>query len=189
MRNNPKVVQVAIQLRPRSARKWRSRSLTYGRASAAWGRVGGRTKPLRARTDTAWERRSDHTTRERSVPQRGIRMGAGGSHRPCGCPAPARRARRARKRAWAGWASGKVGFRRCVRGAGPAQMEPVRAPTRGGALRGADTRPVTPSTLGARVVAVLGPLVSRWPPRGVASSGTRESNRSLSAPRPPSVLG
>ena len=44
-------------------------------------------------------------------------------------------------------------------------------------------------TLGARVVVVLGPLVSRRPPRGVASSGTRESNRSLSAPRPPSVLG
>ena len=35
----------------------------------------------------------------------GILMGAGGSHRPCSCPTPARRARRARKRAWAGWAS------------------------------------------------------------------------------------
>ena len=68
-------------------------------------------------------------------------------------------------------------------------MEPVRALAFGDALRDAETHPVTPDTLGARVVAVLGPLVSRWPPRGVASSGTRESNRSLSAPRPHSVLG
>eukprot|EP00964_Phaeocystis_antarctica_P092180 scaffold59241_cov57-Phaeocystis_antarctica.AAC.2 len=44
-------------------------------------------------------------------------------------------------------------------------------------------------TLGACVVVVLGSLVSRRPPRGVASSGTRESNRSLSAPRPPSCVG
>ena len=69
------------------------------------------------------------------------------------------------------------------------QMEPVRAPTFGDALRAAKTHPDTPDTLGVRVVTVLGPLLSRWPPRGGASSGTRESNRSLSAPRPPSVLG
>ena len=31
-------------------------------------------------------------------------MGAGGSHGPCGCPAPTRRARRAHNRAWAAWA-------------------------------------------------------------------------------------
>jgi hypothetical protein len=42
----------------------------------------------------------------------------------------------------------------------------VRAPTFGGALRGAETHPVTASTLGARVVAVLRPLVRWWPPRG-----------------------
>ena len=41
------------------------------------------------------------------VPQRGILVSAGGSHRPCGCPAPIRRARRARKRPWAGWASAR----------------------------------------------------------------------------------
>ena len=70
-----------------------------------------------------------------------------------------------------------------------AQMEHVRAPTFGDALRATKTHPIMPDTLGVRVVTVLGPLVSRWPPRGVASSGTRESNHSLSAPRPPSVLG
>ena len=42
----------------------------------------------------------------------------------------------------------------------------VRAPTFGGALRSAETHPVTASTLGARVVAVLRPLVRWWPPRG-----------------------
>jgi hypothetical protein len=41
------------------------------------------------------------------------------------------------------------------------QMEPVRALAFGDALRDAETRPVTPSTLGARVVAVFGPLVSK----------------------------
>ena len=44
--------------------------------------------------------RSTHAPRAR----RGILMGAGGSRRPCGCPAPIRRARRDRKRACAGWA-------------------------------------------------------------------------------------
>ena len=39
------------------------------------------------------------------------------------------------------------------------QTEPVRAPAFGGALRGAKSRPITPDTLGARVVAVLGTLV------------------------------
>ena len=38
-------------------------------------------------------------------------------------------------------------------------MEPVHALTFGDALRGAESHPVTPSTLGARVVGVLGPPV------------------------------
>ena len=38
----------------------------------------------------------------------------------------------------------------------PARAEHVRARTRGGALRAPETRPVTPDTLGARVVGVLG---------------------------------
>ena len=41
-------------------------------------------------------------------------------------------------------------------GATPARAEHVRTVTRGGALRGADTHPVTPRMLGARVVGVLG---------------------------------
>ena len=36
---------------------------------------------------------------------------------------------------------------------------------------------------------VLGPLVSRWPPRGVTSSGLCSLNRSLCALRPSGVLG
>ena len=63
------------------------------------------------------------------------------------------------------------------------QMEPVRVPTWGGTARGAKTRPITASTLGAHVVGVLGPLVRWWPPRGVASSGKPQLNRSLCAPR------
>ena len=39
------------------------------------------------------------------------------------------------------------------------QMDPVRALTRRDALRGAETHPVTPDTLGTRVVAVLGSLI------------------------------
>jgi len=39
----------------------------------------------------------------------------------------------------------------------PARAEHVRARTPGGALRAPGTRPVTPRTLGARVVGVLGP--------------------------------
>ena len=70
-----------------------------------------------------------------------------------------------------------------------AQMEHVRAPTFGDALRATKTHPIMPDTLGVRVVTVLGPLVSRWPPRGVASSGTRESNRSLCALSVLGVLG
>ena len=42
-------------------------------------------------------------------------------------------------------------------GVTPAQGERMRARARGGALRVAKTRPVTPDTLGARVVGVLGP--------------------------------
>ena len=166
------------------------------------------------------------------VPQRGILVSAGGSHRPCGCPAPIRRARRARK-----WVHGLVGLRRgsqTPRAHREERAEGVRrAPARAlrarrGILMGvggrreprappaparraqraradapraskglwcgarcdtaecdprADgaracpdvrrrytcyykTHPDTPDTLGARVVAVLGPLVSRWPPRG-----------------------
>ena len=53
-----------------------------------------------------------------------------------------------------------------------AQMEHVRALAFGDALRDAETRPVTPSTLGARVVAVLGPLVSRWPPIAMTAAAT-----------------
>ena len=52
-----------------------------------------------------------------------------------------------------------------------AQMEPVRSLTRGGALRSANTHPVTPSTLGARVVGVLGPPVVAVAAQGVAPSG------------------
>ena len=46
------------------------------------------------------------------------------------------------------------------------QMEHVRTLAFGDALRATKTHPITPDTLGARVVAVLGPLVSRRPPRG-----------------------
>ena len=48
----------------------------------------------------------------------------------------------------------------------------VRAPAFGGALRDAEIHPITPSTLGAHVVAVLGPLVSRWPPIAVTATAT-----------------
>ena len=162
-------------------------------------------------------------------------MGAGGSHRPCERPAPARRARRAHdcalgvlgsstpvahreERAGGAVTPSRVGPVRLAgssraravavhpvllppplgvhnrrmpglqglqgppRGSGAArgttrrsatvtQMEHVRAPTFGDALRATKTHPDTPDTLGVRVVTVLGPLVSRWPPRGVASSG------------------
>ena len=69
------------------------------------------------------------------------------------------------------------------------QMEHVHAPALQDALRDAETHPDTPDTLGVHVVGVLVPLVRWWPHRGVASSGTRQLNRSLFAPRPPSVLG
>ena len=159
-------------------------------------------------------------------------MGAGGSHRPCERPAPARRAPRAHdcalgvlgsstpvahreERAGGAVTPSRVGPVRLAgssraravavhpvllppplsvhnghvprlqgppRASGAAhcppwrsatltQMEPVSAPTFGDALRAAKTHPITPDTLGVRVVTVLGPLVSRWPPRGVASSG------------------
>ena len=65
----------------------------------------------------------------------------------------------------------------------------VRALTRRDALRAAKTHPVMPDMLGAHVVAVLGPLVRWWPPRGVTSSGLCSLNRSLCALRPSGVLG
>jgi hypothetical protein len=43
----------------------------------------------------------------------------------------------------------------------------VRAPAFGGALRGAKSRPITPDTLGARVVGVLGPSVVAVATQGV----------------------
>ena len=48
-----------------------------------------------------------------------------------------------------------------------AQMEPVRSLTRGGALRSANTHPVTPNTPGARVVGVLVPPVIAVGSQGV----------------------
>ena len=54
----------------------------------------------------------------------------------------------------------------------------VRAPAFGGALRGAKSRPITPDTLGARVVAVLGTLVvAGGRPGGVASGHNLPSTR------------
>ena len=47
------------------------------------------------------------------------------------------------------------------------QMEPVRPPAFVGALRGAKSRPITPDTLGARVVGVLGPSVVAVATQGV----------------------
>ena len=94
---------------------------------------------------------------------RGILMGVGDSHRPCGCPAPTRRAQRARAGAPRG-----SGAAHCPpwRSATLTQMEHVRTLAFGDALRAAKTHPVTHSPLGASVVVVLGSLVSRWPPRG-----------------------
>ena len=108
---------------------------------------------------------SDALTRASRAP-RGILMGAGGSHAPCARPAPARRAQRARAEAPRGPRGSGAAHGTTRRSATLAQMEHVRAPTFGDALRATKTHPATPDTLGARVVAVLGPLVSRRPPRG-----------------------
>jgi len=77
---------------------------------------------------------------------------------------------------------------RTRRSATPAQMEPVRAPALRDALRDAKTHPVTPDTLGARVVAVHVPLVTLWPPRGVSSSGHALAIDPMCAPRRLEVL-
>ena len=74
----------------------------------------------------------------------------------------------------------------CACSATPALAEHVRARTRGGALRGPETHPVTPRTLGARVVGVLGP--HRWG-LGGGTQRTVRVDPLLWVPRPSGVLG
>ena len=92
--------------------------------------------------------------------RRGILMGAGGSRTPHAPPAPSRRARRARAEAlkaskglWCGARYGHGGVRHPRRWS-PCVPRRLEVP-----LRDAEIHPITPSTLGAHVVVVLGPPV------------------------------
>ena len=105
-------------------------------------------------------------------------MSAGGSHSPCGCPAPIRRARRARKRAWAGWASA-----RSPRGAPRGACSDAVRASRGLSMRDvgsscarvvATRRALLPPPLGMHNGHVPG---LRWAPRvsSAAHGATRRS--------------
>ena len=140
-----------------------SRRAPRARTISAWGLVvlvRPRGAPRGARRGC-----SDALTRGSRAP-RGILACAGGSRTPRASPAPAQRAQRARAEAPGPPRGSGAAHGTTRRSATLAQMEHVRAPTFGDALRAAKTHPITLGALGARVVVVLGPLVRWWPPRG-----------------------
>ena len=100
------------------------------------------------------------------------------------CQDPPNHTRQARRaRGGRVLSSSRWGHRGCILRSARDHRPDVRAVTFGGALRAAKTHPITPDTLGARVVAVLEPLVTWWPSavRPVTASVPQAPNTAMAA--------